>query len=175
MIKNRIFSTAAAGILLSSFSHCSTASNEAAASLATESAASSTSSINATASAPSNTSSAIVSSKHSSLAKKFLGVMTGVVVGTPVCMVRKPMDEDKYAISDLTGHSKKGRAVVPTAVLWAPFSAVQGVLEAPFFAFNNSLVNYDKPFSKEQFSLVNPAASIKKEEQLPKPAPHDVR
>ena len=174
MTKNRFISVAATGLFFSSFSLCSAASNDPA-KVATPSADSFTSSINASSSAPLNTNKGGPSSKHSSLAKKFLGVMTGVVVGTPVCMVRKPMDEDKYAVSDLTGNSTKGRAVVPTAVLWAPFSAVQGVLEAPFVALNNSLVNYDKPFSKEQFSLVNPSTSIKKEEQLPEPTPHDVR
>jgi hypothetical protein len=173
MIKNRIFSVAAAGLFLSFISQYTAVANDS--SGVAQSAEQASGSANPSFNAPPNLSKAIASSKHSSLAKKFLGVMTGAVVGTPVCMVRKPMDEDKYAVSDLTGNSKKGRAVVPTAVLWAPFSAVQGVLEAPFFAFNNSLVNYDKPFSKEQFSLVNPAASIKKEEQLPKPEPHDVR
>ncbi len=129
----------------------------------------------ASSSDPSNTGKSRLSSKHSNFAKKFLGVVTGLVVGTPVCAIRKPIDEDKYAIADLTGNSKKARAVVPTAVLWAPFAGVAGLLEAPFYALNNSLVNSDKPFSKEQFSLVNPGASIKKEEELPVSRPGDVR
>lgn len=92
-------------------------------------------------------------------------------------MVRKSMDEDKYAVADLAGNSHNGRAVVPTAALWAPFAAVQGILEAPFWAVNNSLVNYNKPFSKNQFSLVNPDVSVKKEEEKEKldPIPYNVR
>ncbi len=132
-------------------------------------------SANESATVPGNMSTTATPAQHSSFAKKIIGVVTGVVVGAPVCAVRKPLDEDKYAIADLTGNSKKGRAVIPTAVLWAPFACVEGILEAPFFAINNSLVNYDKPFSKEQFSLVKPAASIKEEEKLPTPRPGDVR
>ncbi len=91
--------------------------------------------------------------RHCSLPKHVLGVAAGIVVGVPVDMVRKPLDEDKYGIKSVNGDNKKGRIVVPTAVFWAPFAAVGGVLEAPFYAVNNSLVNMDKPFSKEQFSV----------------------
>jgi hypothetical protein len=172
MIKSRIFSLLLAGFVWLSISQRNAYSNDTVSSTASSAANSSdgsTEPINASSADSASDSKTANSSKHSGLAKDFFGVLTGVVVGTPVCMVRKPMDEDKYAVSDLTGNSKKGRAV------WAPFSAVQGVLEAPFYALNNSLVNYDKPFSKEQFSLVKPGASIKKEEKLPVPAPHDVR
>ena len=152
MTKNGIYFVFAASLILSSISQSIASSDD-----------------------PANTGKAKASSRHSSFAKKFLGVVTGVIVGTPVCMVRKPLDEDKYAVADLTGNSDKGRAVVPTTVLWAPFSVVGGILEAPFCAFNNSLVNYDKPFSKEQFSLINPSASTMKEEEQPVPHPHDDR
>jgi hypothetical protein len=126
---------------------------------------------------PASAGKTITSPKHSSIATKFLGVITGIVVGTPICMVRKPVDEDKYAVADLTGNSNKGRAVAPTATLWAPFAAVQGILEAPFWAVNNSLVNYNKPFSKDQFSLVKADVSVKKEEEKEKldPIPYNVR
>jgi hypothetical protein len=126
---------------------------------------------------PASAGKTITSPKHYSIATKLLGVATGIIVGTPICMVRKPLDEDKYAVADLTGNSHNGRAVVPTAALWAPFAAAQGILEAPFWAVNNSLVNYKKPFSKNQFSLVNPDASVKKEEEKEKldPIPYNAR
>jgi hypothetical protein len=178
MRSSKIFSLALVGLFLSFFSQCRAASSDPVAPAGKPAAsltASPTSSTNAISRHASNGGNTIASSKHSSFGKKLFGVISGIAVGTPVCMVRKPMDEDKYAVADLTGNSTKGRAVLPTAVIWAPFSVVQGVLEAPFFAFNNSIVNYDKPFSKEQFSLVNKASSVKTEEQLPEPAPHDVR
>jgi len=142
---------------------------------ANQSVASSIEPASATASSAANTSNTTVPDKHSSFVKKLLGVVTGTIVGTPVCMFRKPIEEDKSATSDLTGNSDKGRAVVPTLALWAPFAGVAGVLEAPFCAFNNSLVNYKKPFSKEQFSLANTGTSTKKEEETPvpqTPVPH---
>ena len=85
--------------------------------------------------------------------KKLLGIIAGVVVGTPVSAVRKSIDEEKHGISDMCGYNNKARAVIPAAVFLAPFMLVTGVLEAPFYALNNSLVNHAKPFSKEQFSL----------------------
>jgi hypothetical protein len=88
-----------------------------------------------------------------SLPVRALGVFSGIVVGTAVSAVRKPIDEDKFAVNDLRGENRQGRVTIPAAVLWAPFAAVTGILEAPFFALHNSLVNYHKPFSKEQFSL----------------------
>jgi len=122
-----------------------------------------------------NTGQSAPPAKHSSFVKKLLGVVTGTIVGTPVCMFRKPIEEDKSATNDLTGDSDKGRAVVPTLALWAPFAGVAGVLEAPFCAFNNSLVNYKKPFSKEQFSLANTGTSTNKEEETPVPHTTDAR
>ena len=76
-----------------------------------------------------------------------------MIIGTPVCAVRKPIDEEKYGIDSLSGGNKRGKVVVPSAIFWAPFSTAAGVLEAPFWALNNSLVNLNEPFSKEQMSL----------------------
>lgn len=92
-------------------------------------------------------------SAHHNFAHCTLGIVTGIVIGIPVCAVRKPIDEDKNAVGSLAGSSKKNKVVVPSAIFWTPFAAVAGVLEAPFYALNNSLVNADKPFSKEQLSL----------------------
>ena len=164
MSKSRIFSLIAAVLVSSVVNQCianenlpadptqsiTTSNNPSGATSASNATDAGSAKGTASSSDPSNTGKSRLSSKHSNFAKKFLGVVTGLVVGTPVCAIRKPIDEDKYAIADLTGNSKKARAVVPTAVLWAPFAGVAGL-------------------------LVNPGASIKKEEELPVPRPGDVR
>jgi hypothetical protein len=86
--------------------------------------------------------------------KKVLAVAVGAIVGVPVCAVRKPIDEEKYEMKSLGCDKHKALFVIPAAGLWIPFAVTEGILEAPFFAVNNSLVNYNKPFSREQFSLV---------------------
>lgn len=93
------------------------------------------------------------SSALASFPLRLIGVAAGFAIGTPICGIRKPIDEEKYGVDDMTGGSDKKRTVIPAKIFWAPFAVVSGALEAPFFAFNNALVNYDKPFSKEQFSL----------------------
>jgi hypothetical protein len=92
-------------------------------------------------------------SGHLPKVKVIFGAITGLIVGTPVCMVRQTINEDKLATKDMTGANQEKKNVVTASTCWAPFSAVQAVLEAPFYALNNTLVNYDKPFSKEQLSL----------------------
>ncbi len=84
---------------------------------------------------------------------KVLAAATGAVLGTPVNAVRKPLDEEKYGITQMAGEKPKPRLAIPCGVFWAPFSAVSGILEAPFYAVNNSIDHFDKPFSKGQFSL----------------------
>jgi hypothetical protein len=171
MINSRIIPVLAATVFVLSISQAIASSDG----LPIQSVADSTNPVSGDASKPATTGRTIATTKHSCFATKFLGVVTGIIVGTPICMVRKPLDEDKYAVADLTGTSNKGRAVAPTAVLWAPFAGVQGILEAPFWAVNNSLVNYDKPFSKDQFSLVKPVVSIKKENEQLVPIPSSAR
>jgi hypothetical protein len=82
-------------------------------------------------------------------------VLTGIVVGIPVCAVRQPIHEEKYGISQTAGEKARPRKTIPYALIYAPFAVVSGLIEAPFYALNNSLINYDKPFSKEQFSLTD--------------------
>ncbi len=93
------------------------------------------------------------SSPKTSCPKQILGVTTGIIVGTPVNMIRRPIDEEKYGINQIDKENHQPRVVIPSLIFWAPFSVVIGIMEAPFFALNNSLVNHNKSFSKEQFSL----------------------
>jgi hypothetical protein len=95
------------------------------------------------------------SPKSSSLPKRAIGVIVGIFVGIPVCAVRQPIHEEKYGIFSLAGAKAPPKKSVPYALLYAPFAVVSGLIEAPFYAFNNSCVNYDRPFSKEQFSITD--------------------
>ncbi len=102
------------------------------------------------------------SSRSSSLPMKVVGVVSGFVIGTPVCAVRKPIAEEKYGVNQMVNDDPKGRHLFPFAVFWAPFALITGVLEAPFSAAKISCQNYDNPFSKEQFGLID---SVKKQPQ----------
>lgn len=127
MSKNKIFYIAAAGLLLSSASLL-----------------------------PASASDPAISSQSAGpffRAKQVLGACAGAAIGLPVCFIRKPIDEEKYGIAQMTSDSHKRRLIIPAALFWAPFAAAAGILEAPFCAGTNSLANFDKPFSKEQFSL----------------------
>lgn len=72
-----------------------------------------------------------------------------------MCFVRQPIHEEKYYISQTAGEKTRPRKTIPYAIINAPFALVSGLIEAPFFALNNSIVNYDKPFSKAQFSITD--------------------
>lgn len=104
-------------------------------------------------SSPSPKATAKTQAVHSSLAKKTFSAVAGFIVGTPVCMIRKPIDEVKEGITGATGNSHDKRQTIPAGILWAPFALTAGVLEAPLFALDNCLVHCTKPFSKAQFSL----------------------
>jgi hypothetical protein len=97
-----------------------------------------------------------------SLPKKALGLVFGAVVGTPVCVVRKTIDEEKYGINGMIGTTNKKSAQVAAGIFWAPFALFTGTVESPVYSAIHSL-NADEPFSKEQFSLgdVKPKAPPK--------------
>jgi hypothetical protein len=95
------------------------------------------------------------SSTLSLWSKRAAGVIAGIAVGIPVCVVRQPIHEEKYGVSQTAGKKARSRKTIPYALVYAPFAVVSGLIEAPFYALNNSLVNYDKPFSKEQFSITD--------------------
>jgi hypothetical protein len=81
------------------------------------------------------------------------GIATGAAVGMPVSLVRRSIWEEKQGIQGLCGDSKNKLAIISAGAFWLPFSAFLGAAEAPVMGPVNSLKNYDKPFSKDQFSL----------------------
>ena len=100
-------------------------------------------------------SSSTSNSHRTSFSKKLASISSGIIVGTAVNMVRKPIDEEKLAIEDLGGQKKQNpRFSKPFGVFWSPFAAAAGIIEAPFYALDNSLVHSDKSFSRKQFSLI---------------------
>jgi len=82
-------------------------------------------------------------------------MLIGIVVGIPICAVRQPIHEEKYGVYQTAGKKARPRKTIPYAVIYAPFALVSGLIEAPFYALNNSIVNCDKPFSKQQFSITD--------------------
>jgi len=82
-----------------------------------------------------------------------VGIATGACVGMPISLVRRTVWEEKQGIQGLCGDSKNKVAIVSAGAFWLPFSVFLGAAEAPVMGPVNSLRNYDKPFSKEQFSL----------------------
>jgi hypothetical protein len=91
--------------------------------------------------------------QHVGLGKRIAGVAAGLVVGIPVSAVRQPLHEEKYGISQTAGEKARPRKSIPWAVLYSPFALVSGLIEAPFYALDNCLVNSDRPFSKAQMSI----------------------
>jgi hypothetical protein len=86
------------------------------------------------------------------LAKRVLGFTVGAVVGAPVCVVRKSIDEEKYGIAGMIGNTDNKSAQVSAGAFWLPFAVFTGTVEAPVYSIMNSL-KADEPFSKAQFSL----------------------
>lgn len=87
------------------------------------------------------------------LPKRALGVVCGTIVGTPVNVIRRPIAEEKYGIRSMVKDTEKKRLTIPAAIFYFPFAVTVGVLESPASALKRSVLNADKPFSKEQFSL----------------------
>ncbi len=81
------------------------------------------------------------------------GIAAGACLGMPVSLVRRTIWEEKQGIQGLCGDSTNKVAIVSAGAFWLPFSAFLGAVEAPVMGPVNSLRNYDKPFSKDQFSL----------------------
>lgn len=101
-------------------------------------------------------------SKDSSLLSRVAGFLCGTACGIPICAVRKPIDEEKYGTEQLSCGSDESKVKVPAALFYLPFATVTGVLEAPCSSLKHSWQNFDKPFSKEQFSLREAASKPEK-------------
>lgn len=86
----------------------------------------------------------------SSLPKKVFSVATALVIGTPVCIVRRTKYEEGYGVNGLIGNSDNKCKKVLARVFWSPCAVISGTLEAPFDAFANGLMY--PAFSKDQLS-----------------------
>lgn len=94
-----------------------------------------------------------VSTGGASFPARVAGVVAGTFVGTPVCIVRKSIDEEKYGIQGIVGNTNSKMKKVAAGAFWLPFSVVTGFVESPVCAAVNSLRTNDKPFSKSQFAI----------------------
>jgi hypothetical protein len=90
------------------------------------------------------------SAAKSSLPKKALSLASALVIGTPVCIVRRTKYEEWYAVHGFLGDTKSKFKKVLFGTVWFPFAAVCGTAEAPFDAFANGLMY--PAFSKDQLS-----------------------
>ncbi len=89
----------------------------------------------------------------SALPMRVCSIVAGTVVGTPVCMVRCSIWEEKYATRGMVGDTDDKFLQVAAGTAWVPLGLLTGIPEAPFSALKRSYINSDKPFSKDQFSL----------------------
>ncbi len=87
--------------------------------------------------------------------KKCVGVLVGAFVGMPIAAVRMSLREEKYAVKNIDNGCNEPRVTIPTQIFWAPFATAAGVFQAPWVAIGNSYLNYNRPFSKAQFSIVD--------------------
>ena len=106
---------------------------------------------------PSSTTSRTNSHNLLSAPKRLAGVCFGVVVGTPICFMRKLPQELKEGAEGLAGSivEDKGSAnpfLIPAGLVWAPCAVLMTALEAPAYAFRDAYMA-ERPFSKESFSL----------------------
>lgn len=84
---------------------------------------------------------------------RIAGVIVGSVVGTPVCAIRKTIDEEKYGIQGMVGDTDNKLKKVAAGVFWLPFSVLLAPAESPICATVNAMRESDKPFSKSQFAI----------------------
>ena len=88
--------------------------------------------------------------RKSTLPKKIFGVATALVIGTPVCVVRRSKYEEWYGVHGMIGDSDSKCKKVLAGTFWLPFAMITGTLEAPFDATTNSIMY--PAFSKDQLS-----------------------
>lgn len=77
---------------------------------------------------------------------------TGVVVGTPIAIVRTSAKNSCKSTKDIGG---EGNAVKTglAAIVGVPFGVFTGTLEGSYYGLSNATMHTDKPFCKEAFSL----------------------
>jgi hypothetical protein len=87
---------------------------------------------------------------------RIASVCAALVVGTPVCFVRKLPQEAKQGAEGLAGsifgETHNRFLLIPAGLLWFPAASAISAMEAPGYALRDAWMA-DQPFSKEQFSL----------------------
>src|SRR5271170_133026 len=88
------------------------------------------------------------------VAKRMAAFLTGVVVGTPIAVVRKTIQCTVSDTKELVGENRNPFFLVPAGMLAFPWGLFSGGVEGLYDGVADSWVNSaDKPFSKESFSL----------------------
>jgi hypothetical protein len=92
------------------------------------------------------------------IATRMASFTTGIVVGTPICILRRTHLEIKQGEHDLFGDEdtilKKTLFVFPGLLMAVPFGGVSGGLGGAAFAVKNAWAgSKDEPFGKTSFSL----------------------
>jgi hypothetical protein len=84
------------------------------------------------------------------LPKKVFSVATALVIGTPVCIVRRTKYEEWYGVNGMVGDSTNKCKKVLAGIFWLPWAVICGTGEAPFDAVANGLMY--PAFTKDQLS-----------------------
>jgi hypothetical protein len=92
------------------------------------------------------------------LPARVAGFTAGVIVGTPICIIRRTHLEIKQGEHDLIGDVdtwwKKGLFVFPGLLMAVPYGGISGGVGGCMYSVRNAWQNSkDEPFSKDSFSL----------------------
>ena len=88
------------------------------------------------------------------LPRRLAAFGAGVVIGTPIAIVRKFAQQTVNATHDIVGDSTNPLFVLPAGTLSLPYSALGGTLEGVYTGALNAWVHSDDdPFGKDSFSL----------------------
>lgn len=89
--------------------------------------------------------------------KAVAGFCAGAIIGTPICFVKKfPKEASDGAhsfVGSIGNNDNKKLLYIPVYAAWLPVASFITLCEAPGYAIRDAYMA-EKPFSKEQFSLV---------------------
>jgi hypothetical protein len=88
--------------------------------------------------------------------KTIAGVCSGIVIGTPVCFIKKlpqeTLEGGRGFVGSIIPNENNKLLLIPACAAWLPVATVMAAIESPGYALRDSWMA-EKPFSKEQFSL----------------------
>lgn len=88
------------------------------------------------------------------LPRRLAAFAAGVVIGTPIAIARKCVQQTVNATHDIVGDSTNPLFVLPAGALSLPYAVLGGTLEGVYTGAINAWVNSDDdPFGKDSFSL----------------------